>query len=72
MDATLVRSPESPPRGVIAATSVRLSDIPARVGPPEEVPPQPTVEVVRNGGVVQAIDIVCPCGQHTRLHCLYD
>ena len=71
MDATLVRGPEAPPRGVVAATSVRLSDVPARVGPPEEVPAQPAVEVIRNGGVVQAIDIDCPCGRHLRLHCLY-
>ena len=72
MDATLVRTTDSSSRGVIAASSVRVSDVPARVGPPEQVPAQPTISLVRNGGVVQAIDIVCPCGQHMRLHCLYE
>lgn len=72
MDATLVRQTVSAPRGLVAATSVRVSDVPARVGPPESPPARPTVELVRNGGVVQAIDIVCPCGQHLRLHCLYE
>jgi hypothetical protein len=50
---------------------VRLSDVPARVGAPEEAPAEPAVALVRTGDVVRAIDIVCVCGQHIRVHCLY-
>ena len=72
MDAGLTQTLEPPPRGLVPGTSVRLSDIPARVGAPEQTPAEPTVELVRSGEVVRAIDIVCSCGQHIRLHCLYE
>ena len=72
MEAVLTQTLEPPPRGLVPGTSVRLSDVPARVGAPEPVPAGPTIELVRSGEVVRAIDIVCPCGQHIRLHCLYE
>ena len=72
MDATLTQSTDTTPRGLVPGTNVRLSDVPARVGAPEPRPPEPVIELVRTGEVVRAIDIVCGCGQHIRLHCLYE
>ena len=72
MDAGLAQTLEPPRRGLVPGTSVRLSDTPARVGAPTQPPAAPTIELIRTGEVVQAIDIVCPCGQHIRLHCLYE
>ncbi len=64
-------APGRPSGGVVPAMLVRLSDVPARVGAPEEAPAEPAVALVRTGDVVRAIDIVCVCGQHIRVHCLY-
>lgn len=72
MEATLTRSPQTPTRGLVSGTNVRLSDVPARVGAPDQTPPEPAIELVRTGEVVRAIDIVCGCGQHIRVHCLYE
>ena len=32
---------------------------------------QPTVELVRDGDVVQAIDVTCSCGEKIRIWCSY-
>lgn len=32
---------------------------------------QPNVRLFRDGNIVRAIDVVCPCGQTVRLHCEY-
>lgn len=57
---------------VVRGTSVRVSNDSARICIPGQEPPaEPRVEIIRNGDVIQAIDIVCGCGQHIRLHCLY-
>jgi hypothetical protein len=63
---------DHPASGVVPGTSVRLGGTPARVGAPAPLPAEPSIEVVRAGDVIQAIDIVCVCGQHIRLHCLYE
>lgn len=58
---------------LVRGTCVRLSENPARVGAPgHEAPPPPRVELVREGDVIRAIDVYCSCGQHIRLHCLYE
>jgi hypothetical protein len=57
---------------VVSAPCVRDSD--ARVTVP--VPghacgPEPTVELIREGDAVRAIDITCPCGRRLRVLCEY-
>ena len=71
MDSEPMESYEHLGRGVVPGACVRLSDVPARVGAPAERPLEPSIEFVRSGEVIRAIDIVCVCGQHIRLHCLY-
>jgi hypothetical protein len=57
---------------VVRGTCVRVSSDSARVGIPGQEPPaEPRIEIIRSGDVIQAIDIFCGCGQHVRLHCLY-
>ncbi len=67
---------------VVRGGCVRVSGDPARVavpGQPSVVSPasagdkggEPRIEMVRSGDVIQAIDILCGCGQHIRLHCHY-
>lgn len=72
MDMESTDAREHPGRGVVPGTCVRVSAVPARVGAPPAVPAEPTIELIRSGEVVRAIDIVCGCGQHIRLHCLYE
>lgn len=61
------------PGTVVRGTSVRVSPDSARVGIPGQEPePEPRIEILRTGEVIQAIDIVCGCGQHIRLHCHYE
>jgi hypothetical protein len=56
---------------VVRGTCVRVSGEAARVGLPGQEPAEPRIDIVRKGDIIQAIDIVCGCGQHIRLHCLY-
>lgn len=58
---------------VVRGTCVRVSGDPARVGIPGHEPAaDPRIEIVRSGDIIQAIDILCGCGQHIRLHCHYE
>ncbi len=50
-------------RAVIPARQVRATE--AAAG-------EPRVEVVREGGVVRAIDVTCPCGERLRIVCEYE
>jgi hypothetical protein len=46
----------------------------ARIGGPQahaHASTQSTVELVRDGDVVQAIDVTCSCGEKTRIWCSY-
>jgi hypothetical protein len=57
---------------VVRGTCVRVSNDPARVGlRGQEASAETRIEVIRNGEVIQAIDVFCSCGQHIRVHCLY-
>lgn len=63
---------ESQAGTVVRGTCVRVSSDMARVGVPGQEPvAEPRIEIIRSGDVIQAIDILCGCGQHIRLHCLY-
>jgi hypothetical protein len=60
-------------RAVVPGRCVRVSAQTARVAVPGQAHAcDPVVELVRDGDIVQAIDITCPCGRHIRLRCLYD
>lgn len=57
---------------LVRGTCVHVSGDSARVGIPGQEPtPEPRIEIIRSGDVIQALDIFCGCGQHIRLHCLY-
>jgi hypothetical protein len=60
-------------RSVIPAQRVRVSKHAAPVGVahPDGLA-EPRVEVVCEGDVVRAIDVICGCGQHIRLLCVYE
>jgi hypothetical protein len=60
---------------VVRGTCVRVSGDRTRVGVPgqpgHEPAAEPRIEVIRSGDAIQAIDVICGCGQHIRLHCVY-
>jgi hypothetical protein len=60
-------------RGIIPGRLVRLSGEAARVGAPAPCPPdsEPHLELIRDGDVLQAIDVICACGKRIRLRCVY-
>jgi len=69
--------PDDPPvaaaTAVVHADFVKVSGEAVRVGAPVAPPkPQPTLELVREDGVVRAIDITCGCGEKIRVVCEYD
>jgi hypothetical protein len=61
-----------PHRSVISAGRVTLGGRPFCVGAAETAKEGPLVELVREDGVIRAIDITCACGQRVRLLCTYD
>ena len=64
--------PEHIGRVVVPGPFVRITGETARVAiPGQEDKSQPRVELVRQGDVVQAIEITCTCGQRIRLRCVY-
>jgi hypothetical protein len=60
-------------RGVIPGRLVRVSGEPALVGARvlTNEPGQPKVEMIRDGDILRAIDVVCACGKRIRLRCVY-
>ena len=60
-------------RGVVPGRLVRVSGEAARVGGPALCVPrgEPQVELIRDRGVLQAIDVICTCGKRMRLRCVY-
>ncbi|AMV25024.1 hypothetical protein VT84_11550 [Gemmata sp. SH-PL17] len=58
---------------VVRATRVRVSEEAVRIGAPAPggAPGEPTVRVIREGDVVQAIEVVCSCGERIRIRCEY-
>ncbi|HZT79873.1 MAG TPA: hypothetical protein VFA26_06615 [Gemmataceae bacterium] len=60
-------------RAVVPGRCVRLSGEAARVLVPggHAACAEPRVEVLREGDVIRAIDVTCPCGQRIRLRCEY-
>ena len=59
------------PSGVIPGPRVQVDGV-ARVPVPGAHPEaQPTVELIRAGNVIRAIDVTCTCGRRIRLRCHY-
>lgn len=45
----------------------------ARVGQPHRhAPGSPTIELIRDGDLVKAIDVTCSCGEKLRIWCSYE
>lgn len=61
------------PQVVLPASRVRQSNETALVGAPQpDEAHGTTVELVKDGDVVRAIDVICACGQKTRVWCVYE
>ena len=68
--------------GIVAGRCVRHGPEAARVvvgrqtpgAPPAQTPagPQPEVKIIRSGDVIQAIEVICTCGQRIRVRYVYD
>lgn len=72
---TRIHSSGSPPlpHVVLPGSRVRQSDETTLVGVPRPVETHgATVELVKDGEVVRAIDLICSCGQRTRVWCVYE
>lgn len=51
---------------------VQTNDV-ARIGSPHAQPAtQASVEVIREGDVIKAIDLTCSCGEKHRIWCSYE
>jgi hypothetical protein len=61
------------PHVVLPGHRVRQSDETTLVGVPRQADEHgTTVELVKEGNVVRAIDVICSCGQKTRVWCVYE
>ncbi len=58
-------------RVVVPSTRVQMNDGDSRVLIPACESSQPRIRAIRDGGVIQAIDITCSCGEKIRVLCQY-
>ncbi len=61
-------------RGLIPGRRVRVAGETRVPGPHDHGGPageEPCVEVIRDGDVIQAIDVTCTCGKRIRIRCDY-
>jgi hypothetical protein len=58
---------------VIPAARVRVSRESVPIGGPRPAEPrgEPKVHLVRDGGVIRAIEVICACGELIRIRCEY-
>jgi hypothetical protein len=58
---------------VVTAARIRVTDDPVRVGAPMVTLAhgEPKIQLVREDGVVRAIDVTCGCGEKIRIRCDY-
>lgn len=63
-------------RGIVPGHRVRVMKDTARVVVPQQAsadcPAEPQVELIRDGEVIQAIDVICTCGKRIRLRCVFE
>ena len=62
---------EAAASSVIPGRAVRMTADTVRVGASPGGANQPHVELIREGSLVTAIDVTCPCGRKVRLYCVY-
>ena len=62
------------PNVVFTAEHVHLDEEPARIGLPHSGPAkgEPRIELIREGDIVRAIEVICSCGERIRLRCDYE
>lgn len=59
-------------QGFVPAQRVRLAEQVTAIGVPGQTAvPEPHVTLIRQGDVVEAIEIRCSCGELIRLRCQY-
>ena len=58
---------------VVPADRVRVSDEAVPIGAPSPGGSrgEPKIQLVREGGVIRAIEVVCSCGELIRIRCDY-
>ena len=57
---------------VVPGRCVKVVGEAARVGiPGQDSRAEPHIELIRDGDLIQAVDVTCSCGQRIRLRCLY-
>jgi hypothetical protein len=58
---------------VVPADRVRFSDVAVPIGAPcpGGSRGEPKIQLVREGGVIRAIEVICACGQLIRVRCDY-
>jgi hypothetical protein len=58
---------------VVPAAQVRVSDEAVPIGAPSrgESVGEPKIQLVREGGVIRAIEVICSCGELIRIRCEY-
>jgi hypothetical protein len=60
---------------LVPAEQVRVSDEAVPIGAPQPARSQargePKIQLVRDGGVIRAIEVICSCGELIRIKCEY-
>ena len=58
---------------VVSADRIRVSDEAVPIGVPHhgEARGEPKIQLVREGGVIRAIEVICSCGELIRIRCDY-
>ena len=69
----MATEPESLTPAVLSGQQVTMSGDTVRIGAPvaHVRHGEPTIQLVREDGVVRAIDITCGCGERIRIQCDY-
>lgn len=58
---------------VVSADRVKVTHEVVPIGAPRlgEARGEPKIQLVREDGVIRAIDVLCPCGERIRIRCEY-
>ncbi|QEL13315.1 hypothetical protein [Limnoglobus roseus] len=69
----MTMEPEALTPAVLGGQQVKVSSDTVRIGAPvaHVKHGEPTIQLVREDGVIRAIDITCGCGERIRIQCDY-
>lgn len=69
----MATEPEALTPAVLSGQQVKVSNDTVRIGAPvaHVKHGEPTIQLVREDGVIRAIDITCGCGERIRIQCDY-